>query len=75
MFVKGKSIQALLDTRPWLSIVSLQFVRSLRIPLRSTPEDHCILKSAGRDFLNVCGKVTLDLSINHFSMSHEFVFS
>ena len=58
---------ALLDTGSWL-------VRKLRIPMRSTPEDHCILKSEGGDFLNVCGKVTLDLSVNHLSMSHDFVF-
>ena len=32
-----------------------------------------MLKSAGGDFLNVCGRTTLDLSINHLSMSHEFV--
>ena len=37
------------------------------------PGDQCILKSAGGDFLNVCGRVNLDLSINHLSMSHEFV--
>ena len=37
------------------------------------PEDQCILKSAGGDFLNVCVIVNLDLSINHLSMSHEFV--
>ena len=73
MFVRGRSIQALLDTGSWLSIVSLKFVRSLRIPMKSTPEDQCILKSAGGNFLNVCGKVNLDLSINHLSMSHEFV--
>ena len=41
--------------------------------MKSTPEDQCILKSAGGDFLNVCGRVNLDLSINHLSMSHEFV--
>ena len=64
MFVNGRSTQALLDTGSWLSIVSLHFVRSLHIPMRSTPEDYCILKSAERDFLNVCEKVTLDLSIN-----------
>ena len=72
MFVKGRSVTALLDTGSWLSIVSLQLVRKLRIPMRSTP-DHCILKSAGGDFLNVFGKVTLDLSVNHLSMSHDFV--
>ena len=64
---------ALVDTGCSLSIVSLQLVRKLRIPMRSTPEDHCILKSAGGDLLNVCGKVTLDLSVNHLSMSHDFV--
>ena len=73
MFVRGRSIQALLDTGSWLSIVSLKFVRSLRIHMKSTPEDQCILKSAGGDFLNVCGRVNLDLSINHLSMSHAFV--
>ena len=73
MFVRGRSIQALLDTGSWLSIVSLKFVRSLRIPIKSTAEYQCILKSAGGDFLNVCGRVNLDLSINHFSMSHQFV--
>ena len=73
MFVKGRSIQALLDTGSWLSIVSLKVVRSLLIPMRSTPEDQCILKSAGDDFLNVRGRVNLDLSINNLSMSHEFV--
>ena len=41
--------------------------------MRSTPEDHCILKYAGGDFLNVCGKVTLNLSVNQLSMSHDFV--
>ena len=30
-------------------------------------------KSAGDDFLNVCGRVNLDFSINHLSMNHEFV--
>ena len=73
MFVKDRSVMVLLDTGSWLSIVSLQLVRKLRIPMRSTPEDHCILKSAGGDFLNVCDKVTLDLSVNHLSMSHDFV--
>ena len=53
--------------------MSLKFVRSLHIPIKFTPEDQCILKSAGGDFLNVCGRVNLDLSINHLSMSHEFV--
>ena len=64
--MKGRSVTALLDTGSWLSIVSLQFVRKLRITMRSTAEDHCILKSAGGDFLNVCGKVTLNLSVNYF---------
>ena len=73
MFVRGRSIQALLDTGSWLSIVSLKFVSSLSIPMKSTPEDQCILKSAGGVFLNVCGRVNLDLSINYLSMSHEFV--
>ena len=73
IFVRGRSIQALLDTGSWLSIVSLKFVRSLRIPMKSTSEDQCILKSADGDFLNVCGRVNFDLSINHLSMSHEFV--
>ena len=73
MFVKGRSIQALLDTGSWMSIVSLKFVRSLRIPMRSTPEDQCILISASGDFLNVCGRLNLDISVNHFSMSHEFI--
>ena len=41
--------------------------------MKSTPDDLCVLKSAGGDFLNVCGTATLDLSINHLSMSHEFV--
>ena len=41
--------------------------------MRSTPEDQCILISAGGDFLNVCGRVNLDISVNHFSMSHEFI--
>ena len=41
--------------------------------MKSTPEDHCILISAGGDFLNVCGRGNLDLSINHLSMRHEFV--
>ena len=73
MFVKRRTVAALLDMGSWLSIVYLQLVRKLCIPMRSTPEDHCILKSAGGDFLNVCGKVTLDLSVNHLSMSHDFV--
>ena len=73
MFVKGRSIQTLLDTGSWLSIVSLKFVQSLRLQMKSTPEDLCVLKSAGGDLLNVCGRATLDLSINHLSMSHEFV--
>ena len=73
MFVKGRSVTALLDTGSWLSIVSLHFFRNLHTPMISISEDHCILKSAGSDFLNVCGKVTLDLSVNHLSMSHEFV--
>ena len=73
MFVKGRSIQVLLDTGSWLSIVSLKFVQSLRIPMTSTPEDLCGLRSAGGDVLKVCGRATLDLSINHLSMSHEFV--
>ena len=73
MFVKGRSIQALLDSGSWLSIASLKLVQSLHIPMKSTPEEYCILKSAGDDFLNVCGKATLDLSINHLSMCHEFV--
>ena len=72
MFVKSRSVTSLLVTGSWLSIVSVQFVRNFRIPMRSSPEDHCILKSAGGDFLNVCGKVTLNLSMNHLSMSHEF---
>ena len=63
----------MLDTGSWLSIVSLKFVQSLRLPMKSTPEDMCVLKSAGGDFLNVCGRAILDLSINHLSMSHEFV--
>ena len=71
MFVKGRSVTALLDTGSWLSIASLQLVRKLRIPMRSNPEDHCILKSAGGDFLNVCGKVTLDLSVNHLWRFHD----
>ena len=70
MFVRGRSIQALLHTG---TIVSLKFVRSLRISMKSTPEDQCILKSASGDFLNVCGRVNLDLSINHLSVSHKFV--
>ena len=41
--------------------------------MNSTPEKLCVLKSAGGDFLNVCGRATLDLSTNHLSMSHEFV--
>ena len=41
--------------------------------MKSTPEDLCVLKSAGSDFLNVCDRAILDLSINHLSMSHEFV--
>ena len=53
--------------------MSLKFVHSLRIPMKSTPEDQCILKLAGGDFVNVCGGVNLDLFINHLSMSHEFV--
>ena len=73
MLVKGRSIQTLLDTGSWLSIVSLKFVQSLRLPMKSTPEHLCVLKSAGGDFLNVCGRATLDLSIKHLSMSHEFV--
>ena len=73
MLVKGRSIQTLLDTGSWLSIVSLKFVQSLCLPMKSTPEDLCVLKSVGGDFLNVCGRATLDLSINHLSMSHEFV--
>ena len=73
MFVKGRSIQTLLATGSWLSIVSLKFVQSLRLPMKSTPEDLCVLISAGGDFLNVCGRATFDLSINHLSMSHEFV--
>ena len=73
MFVKGRSIQALLDTGSWLSIVLVTFVHSLRIPMKSTPEDERILKSAGGDFLNVCGKATLDLSINHLTMCLDFV--
>ena len=73
MFVKGRSVTALLDTESWLSIASLQLVRKLLILLRSTTEDHCILKSAGGDFLIVCGEATLDLSVNHLSMSHDFV--
>ena len=71
--MKDRSVMVLLDTGSWLSIVSLQLVRKLRIPMRSTSEYHCILKSAGGDFLYVCGKVTLDLSVNHLSMSHDFV--
>ena len=70
MFVKGRSIQTLLVTGSWQSIV---FVQSLRLSMKSTPEDFCVLKSAGGDFLNECGRATLDLSINHLSMSHEFV--
>ena len=73
MFVKGRSIQILLDTGSWLSIVSLKFIQSLPLPMKSTPQDLCVLKSAGGDFLNACGRATLDLSINHLSMSHEFV--
>ena len=73
MFVRDRSIHALLDTGSWLSIVSLKFVRSLRIPMKTPPEDQCILNSADGDFLNVCGKVNLDLSINHLSMCYEFV--
>ena len=73
MFVKGRSIQTLLDTGSWLSNVSLKFVQSLRLPMKSSPEDLCVLKSAGDDFLNVRGRATLDLSINHLSMSDEFV--
>ena len=73
MFVKGKSIQTLLDTGSWLSIVSLKFVQSLRLPMKSTSQDLCVLKSADGDFLNLCGRATLDLSINHLPMSHEFV--
>ena len=73
MFVKGRSIQTLLDTGSWLSIVALKFVQSLRLPMKSRPQDLCVLKSADGDFLNVCGRATLDLSINHLSMSHEFV--
>ena len=53
--------------------MSLKFVRSLRIPMKSTSEDQCILKSAGGDFLNVCVKVNLDLSIKHLPMCHAFV--
>ena len=41
--------------------------------MKSTPQDLCVLKSAGGDSLNVCGRATLDLSINHLSMSHEFI--
>ena len=41
--------------------------------MRSTPQNLCVLRSAGSDLLNVCGRATLDLSINHLSMSHEFV--
>ena len=73
MFVKGRSIQVLLDTGSWLSIVSLKFLQSLRIPMTSTLEDLCGLRSSGGDVLKVCGGATLDLSINHLSMSHEFV--
>ena len=54
IFVRGRSIQDLLDTGSWLSIVSSKFVRSLRISMKSTPEDQCNIKSAGGDFLNVC---------------------
>ena len=71
--MKGRSVTVLLDIGSWLSIVSLQLVRKLSIPMTSTLEDHCILKSAGGDFLNVCSKVTLDLSVNHLSRSHDFV--
>ena len=41
--------------------------------MSSTPEDLCGLRSTGGDVLKVCGRATLDLSINHLSMSHEFV--
>ena len=41
--------------------------------MSSTPEDLCGLRSAGGNALKVCGRATLDLSINHLSMSHEFV--
>ena len=75
MFVKGRAIQTLLDTGSWLSIVSLKLVQSMRLPMKSTPQDLCVLKSAGGDFLNVFGRATLDLSINYLSMSHEFVRS
>ena len=51
----------------------IEFVCSLHIPMKSTPEDQCILKSAGGDFLNMCDRVNLDLSINHLLMSHDFV--
>ena len=70
--MKGRSVTALLDTGSWLSLVSLQMDRNLCIPMRSTHEDHCILKSACRDFLNVFGKGTLDLFVNHLSMSRDF---
>ena len=73
MFVKDRAIQTLLDTGSWLSIVSLKFVQSLRLPTKSSTHDLCVLKSAGGDYLNVCGRATLDLSINHLSMSHVFV--
>ena len=53
--------------------MSLKFVRSLRIPTEFTPEDQCFFKSAGGDFLNVCGIFISDLSVNHLSMSHELV--
>ena len=72
MFVKGRSVQVLLDTGTCYQLYPCSWFVSWEYQsdhLRRT----IVLKMVGGYFLNVCGKVALDLSINHLAMSHDFV--